>query len=151
MKVTPFPVWVSSHGFLGSVDPDENRIKKNGTVMGSQSHRSFPALPISSSSCSSIRMVTSSGVIPVVLTSVRVNSCTILRFCSRERPFLVFRITTGIVWFTVIPKVFVKRVYSIHLVWLPSLETSRTILIVHVHAKKVYSREIKKKKKIANG
>ena len=126
---------------------EEPDLKKVGIVMGSQSHRSFPALPISSSSCSSIRMVTSSGVIPVVLTSVWVNSRTILRFCSLDRPFLVFRITTGIVRFTVVPEVFVKRVFSTHLVQLPCQQTSCIMLIVQVHARKVYKKVRSKRKK----
>ena len=33
---------------------------------------------------------------PVVLTSVSVNSFTILRFCSRDSPFFCLRMTTGI-------------------------------------------------------
>ena len=71
------------------------RGKRDDTILF-QSHRSFPAFPIFSSSCSSIMIVTRSGSTPSVVTSVLVNSLTIVRFCSRENPFLILIITTGI-------------------------------------------------------
>ena len=60
-----------------------------------QSHRSFPACAIFSSLCSSIRIVTRSGSMPRVETSVFVNSFAILRFWAVEKPFLIFSKTTG--------------------------------------------------------
>ena len=146
MKFTP-SLWIGGEKkdffqdrFWSKCKPN---LKKTATMMCVQSHRSFPAFPISSSSCSSIRIVTSSGVIPVVLTSVRVNSRTILRFCSLDSPFLVFRITTGMVWFTVVPEVLVKWVFSTHPLWSALSADFSIVLTVHVHVRKVNAREIR--------